>query len=99
MTIDELTPRQKRLNARALSQEERLERLAPVGMDIVYFRFNPGGLDEVSLDVLNKELLIRLHESGVAPRTPPSPAGTACGWPSPTTAPPGPISTTSSRRC
>ena len=45
--------------------EERLERLAPVGMDIVCFRFNPGGLDEVSLDVLNKELL-RLYESGVA---------------------------------
>ena len=46
--------------------EERLERLAPVGMDIVCFRFNPGGLDEVSLDVLNKELLLRLYESGVA---------------------------------
>jgi glutamate/tyrosine decarboxylase-like PLP-dependent enzyme len=43
-----------------------LERLAPVTLNIVCFRYNPGGLDEVALDRLNNELLLRLQESGVA---------------------------------
>ena len=46
--------------------EEGLELTAPVGLDIVCFRFNPGGLAGDALDDLNKELLIRIHESGVA---------------------------------
>ena len=37
--------------------------MAPVGLNIVCFRFNPGRGD---LDALNEELLIRLHESGIA---------------------------------
>jgi glutamate/tyrosine decarboxylase-like PLP-dependent enzyme len=40
--------------------------MAPIGMDIVCFRFNPGGLDDDKLSALNKEILISLHESGIA---------------------------------
>jgi glutamate/tyrosine decarboxylase-like PLP-dependent enzyme len=43
-----------------------LERMAPIGMDIVCFRFNPGDLDEEALNALNKEILMRLHEQGIA---------------------------------
>jgi aromatic-L-amino-acid/L-tryptophan decarboxylase len=57
---------QARYFAGLVEQESHLELMAPVGMDIVCFRFNPGGLDEEALNALNKELLLRLHESGVA---------------------------------
>jgi aromatic-L-amino-acid/L-tryptophan decarboxylase len=43
-----------------------LELLAPVATNIVCFRFNPGGLSDGQLNALNEELLIRLHESGIA---------------------------------
>ena len=43
-----------------------LERLAPVQLNIICFRYHPGGLDEASLNRLNQELLIRLYESGIA---------------------------------
>lgn len=43
-----------------------LELLAPIGMDIVCFRFNPGGLDDAALNALNKEILMQLHEQGIA---------------------------------
>jgi glutamate/tyrosine decarboxylase-like PLP-dependent enzyme len=43
-----------------------LERLAPVQLNIVCFRYNPGELDDAALSALNQELLIRLHESGIA---------------------------------
>ena len=43
-----------------------LELLAPIGMDIVCFRFNPGGMDDAQLNTLNKEILVKLHESGIA---------------------------------
>ena len=43
-----------------------LEHLAPVSLNIVCFRFVAAGLDDDTLDELNKELLIRLHESGIA---------------------------------
>ena len=39
---------------------------AHIGMDIVCFRFNPGGMKDEKLNALNKEILIRLHESGIA---------------------------------
>ena len=40
--------------------------MAPIGMDIVCFRFNPGGLDDAALNTLNKEILMQLHEQGIA---------------------------------
>jgi aromatic-L-amino-acid decarboxylase len=43
-----------------------LERLAPVTLNIVCFRFIQPGMDENALNALNQELLIRLHESGIA---------------------------------
>jgi aromatic-L-amino-acid/L-tryptophan decarboxylase len=43
-----------------------LELMAPVVVNIVCFRYNPGGLTTEKLNALNEELLIRLHESGIA---------------------------------
>ncbi len=43
-----------------------LELMAPVVVNIVCFRYNPGGLSVEKLNALNEELLIRLHESGIA---------------------------------
>jgi len=43
-----------------------LELMAPIGLDIVCFRFNPGGMDTEGLNALNKSLLIELQEGGVA---------------------------------
>ena len=40
--------------------------MAPVDLNIVCFRFNPGDRDEAVLNALNQEILLRLHESGVA---------------------------------
>jgi glutamate/tyrosine decarboxylase-like PLP-dependent enzyme len=46
--------------------EPTMELMAPIGMDIVCFRFNPGGLDDSALNALNKEILMQLHEQGIA---------------------------------
>jgi glutamate/tyrosine decarboxylase-like PLP-dependent enzyme len=43
-----------------------LELLAPVPLNIVCFRFVKRDLDETQLTELNKELLLRLQESGIA---------------------------------
>jgi aromatic-L-amino-acid decarboxylase len=43
-----------------------LEILAPVALNVVCFRFNPGHINEAQLNVLNQELLMQLQESGVA---------------------------------
>lgn len=43
-----------------------LELVAPVGLDIVCFRFNPGGMNDEALNVLNKEILMQLHEQAIA---------------------------------
>jgi len=46
--------------------DPELELMAPIGMDIVCFRYNPGGLDEAALNALNQEILMELHERGIA---------------------------------
>lgn len=51
---------------RLVENEPTMELMAPIGMDIVCFRFNPGGLDDSALNTLNKEILMRLHEQGIA---------------------------------
>lgn len=51
---------------RLVEDDPQLELMAPIGMDIVCFRFNPGGLDDAALNVLNKEILMQLHEQGIA---------------------------------
>jgi len=52
--------------AALVEAEPDLEVLAPVATNIVCFRYNPGGLGDEQLNALNEELLIRLHESGIA---------------------------------
>lgn len=49
-----------------VESDSTLELMAPIGMDIVCFRFNPGGLDTEQLNALNKEILMQLHEQGIA---------------------------------
>ena len=49
-----------------VEKDPNLELTAPIGMDIVCFRFNPGGLNDDSLNQINKEILMRLHEQGIA---------------------------------
>lgn len=52
--------------AELVAAAPQLEMMAPVGLDIVCFRYNPGDLDESALAALNEELLMQLQESGVA---------------------------------
>ncbi len=52
--------------AARVEREPQLELMAPVGLDIVCFRVHPEGWSEDRLDTLNRELLMRSHESGVA---------------------------------
>ncbi|MBT4141196.1 MAG: amino acid decarboxylase, partial [Candidatus Latescibacteria bacterium] len=49
-----------------VAHEPDMELMAPVSLDIVCFRFRADGLDDKSLNVLNKEILMQLHEGGVA---------------------------------
>ncbi len=51
---------------RLVEDEPAMELLAPIGLDIVCFRFNPSGLDDKTLDALNKEILMQLQERGIA---------------------------------
>jgi glutamate/tyrosine decarboxylase-like PLP-dependent enzyme len=46
--------------------EPELELLAPVSLNIVCFRFAPSVMPEEKRNALNRELLMRLQESGVA---------------------------------
>ena len=49
-----------------MEAEPALELLAPVSLNIVCFRYKGGVGSEEALDALNRELLLRLHEGGVA---------------------------------
>ena len=49
-----------------IDADSNLERVAPVGMDIVCFRYNPGGRTESELEALNREILLQLQEKGIA---------------------------------
>jgi len=44
----------------------KLELLAPAPMNILCFRYVISSMEDEHLNVLNKELLLRLHESGIA---------------------------------
>jgi aromatic-L-amino-acid/L-tryptophan decarboxylase len=45
---------------------DQLQLLAEVSLNIVCYRFNPGGLSEDELNQLNKNILMRIHEEGIA---------------------------------
>ncbi|HEY6502761.1 MAG TPA: aminotransferase class V-fold PLP-dependent enzyme [Chitinophagaceae bacterium] len=47
-------------------REASLELMAPVSMNIVCFRYNPGLLMKWELNKLNKEILMRIQEEGIA---------------------------------
>jgi glutamate/tyrosine decarboxylase-like PLP-dependent enzyme len=49
-----------------IRREPELELLAPTDLNIVCFRYVAPGRDDAALNALNQELLVRLHESGVA---------------------------------
>jgi glutamate/tyrosine decarboxylase-like PLP-dependent enzyme len=57
---------QARYLGRLIEAADGLELMAPIGLDIVCFRFNPGGLATDALNRLNQEILVELQESGVA---------------------------------
>lgn len=44
----------------------RLRRLNPVVLDIVCFRYDPGGMDAAALTRLNAKIMMRLQENGLA---------------------------------
>lgn len=58
--------RQAQYLAGLVQEEHNLELLAEVPLNIVCFRFNPGGLDDEELNIINKEILMRLQEQGIA---------------------------------
>lgn len=57
---------QARYLAQIVREAPDLELLAPVPLNIVCFRYVAPGRDEAALDALNQELLIQLHEQGIA---------------------------------
>jgi len=57
---------QARYFGELVEKEANLELMAPISLDIVCFRFNPGGLNLQELNALNKEILMQLHELGIA---------------------------------
>ncbi len=48
-----------------IENEPEMELLAPISLDIVCFRYNPGGLDDKTLNALNKEILMQLQERAI----------------------------------
>ena len=55
----------KRLT-KLIADTKELELMAPTVINIACFRYNPGNTSEERLDRINRELLIRLQESGIA---------------------------------
>lgn len=49
-----------------IASTPRLELTAPIGLDIVCFRFNPGGMEIEALNELNQSILVSLQEEGIA---------------------------------
>ena len=49
-----------------VSRSDRLEMVAPRGMDIVCFRYNPGGKTLNQLNAINKEIKLQLEEQAIA---------------------------------
>lgn len=65
---------QARYLAGLVEAHPEMELLAPVALNVVCFRCAPAGVPEEALDALNREVLLRLQEEGVA-----VPSGTVLG--------------------
>lgn len=52
--------------ASLIEKEPTLELMATVTLNIVCYRFNPGGIPAADLNALNKEILMQLQEKGIA---------------------------------
>lgn len=72
--IVEKNVQQSRYLAQRIGAHGELELLAPVPLNLVCFRYTVQGFGEPQLNALNQELLLRLHESGLA-----VPSGTLIG--------------------
>jgi aromatic-L-amino-acid decarboxylase len=57
---------QARYLAELIASSAELDLLAPVALNVVCFRLRPRGCAETALNALNKEVLLRVQESGVA---------------------------------
>jgi aromatic-L-amino-acid/L-tryptophan decarboxylase len=57
---------QARYLADLVERHDHLELLAPVPLNVVCFRYTQPGLDDEALNALNREILMRLQESGTA---------------------------------
>ena len=57
---------QARYLAHLIQSQADLELLAEVALNVVCFRYRPAHCTEAGLNALNKELLVRLQESGIA---------------------------------
>jgi len=49
-----------------VSAHPSLELLTPTVLNVVCFRYHPEGVPEPGLDHLNRRILVRLHEEGIA---------------------------------
>lgn len=49
-----------------IQHHDQLELLAPIGLDIVCYRYNPGNADDTELNELNQNILAEIHERGIA---------------------------------
>lgn len=70
LTVARNTP-QARMLERLVDAHPQLEKLAPMQLNVVTFRYWRPHVSDAALDALNAELVIRLQESGVA-----APSGT-----------------------
>jgi glutamate/tyrosine decarboxylase-like PLP-dependent enzyme len=57
--------------AQQIEKTEGLELMAPVPLNVVCFRYIRDGVDEVTLDALNRQIIVELQERGIA-----APSGT-----------------------
>jgi glutamate/tyrosine decarboxylase-like PLP-dependent enzyme len=49
-----------------IKDHKHLELIAPIGLDIVCFRYNPGGKTLDELNAINKEIKLQLEEQAIA---------------------------------
>jgi len=63
--VEQNVAQAEHLAARVRAHPE-LELLAPVALNVVCFRYRREGIDEAALNALNEEVLLRIHEAGIA---------------------------------